>query len=197
VYHQQNGHETSLDGTERHIVRDGTLVITTVRESDAGTYLCNASNKEGSETLEVQLSVSSPLQVLVHPISQRVDLGKSAPFRCSISGFPRSSIHWLKDGQPLRTGARIRQLSDDRVHISAVSKEDRGMYQCFVKNQLEVAQGSAELRLGGEYFFNDSYWNLIGKLHSCCALNTVPIYFMWLLITFLFVPMCKGIFRKK
>ncbi|XP_021922497.1 Down syndrome cell adhesion molecule-like protein Dscam2 isoform X2 [Zootermopsis nevadensis] len=151
VYHQQNGHETSLDGTERHIVRDGTLVITTVRESDAGTYLCNASNKEGSETLEVQLSVSSPLQVLVHPSRQRVDLGKSATFRCSISGFPRSSIHWLKDGHPLRTGARIRQSSDDRVHISAVSKEDRGMYQCFVKNQLEVAQGSAELRLGEVY----------------------------------------------
>ncbi|XP_033606866.1 Down syndrome cell adhesion molecule-like protein Dscam2 isoform X4 [Cryptotermes secundus] len=151
MYHQQNGHETALEGTERHIVRDGTLVITAVRESDAGTYLCNASNKEGSETLEVQLSISSPLQVLVHPSRQRVDLGKSATFRCSVSGFPRTSIHWLKDGQPLRTGARIRQPSEDRVHISAVLKEDRGMYQCFVKNQIEMAQGSAELRLGEVY----------------------------------------------
>ncbi|XP_069692741.1 cell adhesion molecule Dscam2-like [Periplaneta americana] len=151
VYHQQNGHEASLDGTDRHMVRDGTLVITAVRESDAGTYLCNASNKEGSETLEVQLSVSSPLQVLVHPSRQRVDLGKSASFRCTISGFPRTSIHWLKDGQPLRTGARIRQPSEDRVHVASVSKEDRGMYQCFVKNQVETAQGSAELRLGEVY----------------------------------------------
>ena len=133
------------------MVRDGTLVVTSVRESDAGTYLCNASNKEGSETLEVQLSVSSPLQVLMHPTRQRVDLGKSATFRCSISGFPRTSVHWLKDGQPLRTGARVRQPSEDRVHISSVMKEDRGMYQCLVKNQVEMAQGSAELRLGGEF----------------------------------------------
>ena len=44
----------------------------------------------------------------------------------------------------------MRQPSEDRVHISSVLKEDRGMYQCLVKNQVEMAQGSAELRLGGE-----------------------------------------------
>jgi hypothetical protein len=165
MYHRQNGHETALEGTERHIVRDGTLVIAAVRETDAGTYLCNASNKEGSEALEVQLSVSSPLQVLVHPSRQRVDLGKSATFRCSISGFPRTSIHWLKDGQPLRTGARILQPSEDRVHISAVLKEDRGMYQCFVKNQVEMAQGSAELRLGGKLITSICHVDLMGMCH--------------------------------
>ena len=151
MYQQQNGHEASLDTSDRYIVRDGTLVISAVRESDAGTYLCNASNKEGSETLEVQLSVSSPLQVVVHPSRQRVDLGKSATFHCSISGFPRTSIHWLKDGQPLRTGPRVREPAEDRIHVSSVSKEDRGMYQCFVKNQVEMAQGAGELRLGGMY----------------------------------------------
>ena len=150
IYQQQNGHEVSLDTSDRYIVRDGTLVISAIREQDAGTYLCNASNKEGSETLEVQLSVNSPLQVVVHPSRQRVDLGKSATFHCSISGFPRTSIHWLKDGQPLRTGPRVREPAEDRIHVSSVSKEDRGMYQCFVKNQIEMAQGAGELRLGGE-----------------------------------------------
>lgn len=28
-------------------------------------------------------------------------------------------------------------------------KEDKGMYQCFVRNEQESAQGSAELKLGG------------------------------------------------
>ncbi|PSN46727.1 Down syndrome cell adhesion molecule-like protein Dscam2, partial [Blattella germanica] len=151
IYQKQSGHEVTLETSERHMVRHGTLVILSVRESDAGTYLCNASNEDGSETLEVQLSVSSPLQVVVQPSRQRVDLGKSAIFHCSISGFPRTSIHWLKDGQPLRINPRVQEPAEDQIHVSAVSKEDRGMYQCFVKNQMEMAQGAGELRLGEVY----------------------------------------------
>lgn len=33
----------------------------------------------------------------------------------------------------------------------SVAREDRGMYQCFVRNEYEMAQGIAELRLGGEF----------------------------------------------
>ena len=38
-----------MDGQDRYMVRDGCLVIPSVRQSDAGQYLCNASNVEGSE----------------------------------------------------------------------------------------------------------------------------------------------------
>lgn len=31
----------------------------------------------------------------------------------------------------------------------SVRKEDKGMYQCFVRNEQESAQASAELKLGG------------------------------------------------
>ncbi|GLG93723.1 Tyrosine-protein phosphatase Lar, partial [Gryllus bimaculatus] len=106
---------------------------------------------EGSEVLELQLNVVAPLQVHVHPSRQTVDLGKSADLTCSVSGFPHGTVTWLKDGQPLRTGARVRLLSKDHVHIVSVAKEDRGMYQCFVKNEAEMAQGAAELRLGEVY----------------------------------------------
>jgi hypothetical protein len=65
-----------------------------------------------------------------------------------ISGTPQSQITWLKDGQPLRTGSRVRLTSKDQVHITSVTKDDQGMFQCFVKNDVDMAQGVAEISLG-------------------------------------------------
>ena len=62
--------------------------------------------------------------------------------------MPQSQISWLKDGQPLRTGSRVRLLSKDHVRITSVSKEDQGMFQCFVKNDIDTAEGIGEISLG-------------------------------------------------
>lgn len=78
-----------------------------------------------------------------------------------VLGFPVTTIQWLKDGQPLNFGSRIRQISNTQIQIYSVSKEDKGMYQCIVKNDLEMSQGSAELQLGGEFFFLNSHCLLI------------------------------------
>lgn len=37
------------------------------------------------------------------------------------------------------------------MKITSITKEDKGMYQCFVKNEHDSTQGTAELRLGGKY----------------------------------------------
>lgn len=68
--------------------------------------------------------------------------------KCMISGMPQSQITWLKDGQPLRTGSRVRLTNKDHVHITSVTKDDQGMFQCFVKNDVDMAQGVAEISLG-------------------------------------------------
>lgn len=62
----------------RLTVQDGTMTINPVKNTDAGTYFCTATNAEGSETLEVQLSITSSLTVHIQPAQQTVDLGKSA-----------------------------------------------------------------------------------------------------------------------
>ena len=119
--------------------------------------------------LELTLQVWAPLSVHVLPPRQTVDVGKSADLRCQAAGFPRKQMLWLKDGRPLRglglglaeddsaaggssgsSGSRLRLLAPDHLHIASVAKEDRGMYQCVVRNDLDMAQGAAELRLGGK-----------------------------------------------
>ncbi|XP_076675488.1 cell adhesion molecule Dscam2 isoform X6 [Andrena cerasifolii] len=148
-YYNRNQREEPIEDTSGHyVVRDGSLIVQGAQENDAGSYMCTASNSEGSESMEVRLTVSAPLSVHVQPSIQTVDLGKAAHLTCSASGFPQAALYWLKDGQPLRTGARIRAVSRERISVMSVAREDRGMYQCFVRNEYEMAQGIAELRLG-------------------------------------------------
>nr|XP_031839913.1 Down syndrome cell adhesion molecule-like protein Dscam2 isoform X3 [Nomia melanderi] len=148
-YYNRNQREEPIEDSAGHyVVRDGSLIIQGVQENDTGSYMCTASNSEGSESMEVRLTVSAPLSVHVQPSIQTVDLGKAAHLTCSASGFPQAALYWLKDGQPLRTGARVRAVTRERISVMSVAREDRGMYQCFVRNEYEMAQGIAELRLG-------------------------------------------------
>lgn len=59
-------------------------------------------------------------------------------------GNPIKTISWLKDGKPLEHNEAV-------LRIEAVRKEDKGMYQCFVRNDQESAEASAELKLGGRF----------------------------------------------
>lgn len=64
------------------VLPSGTLSINDIRRSDAGVYICIASNSEGSENLEIQLSVIEALTVQIMPAHQTVDLGKSTDLVC-------------------------------------------------------------------------------------------------------------------
>lgn len=125
----------------------GVLIISHVQTADAGVYSCEAINSMGSFRVETQLIVTASLSALVYPQKQTVNLGESATLNCVVSGFPVMHMSWVKDGKIL-THDSINHLTKDVLRISSVQKEDRGMYQCFVSNDQEVAQGTAEIRLG-------------------------------------------------
>jgi len=97
-------------------------------------------------------SIQRDIPRLATPPPSLIQFLSETPLQtCTASGFPQAALYWLKDGQPLRTGARVRTISSERISVTSVAREDRGMYQCFVRNEYEMAQGIAELRLGGEY----------------------------------------------
>lgn len=102
-----------------------------------------------------------------------MDLGKDADFQCSVTGQPHPVISWAKDGLPIREGSsgrsKITGNDGSTLHISSIVRDDKGMYQCFAKNDYEMVQATAELRLGGKlirflYFLHRSFvriWSLI------------------------------------
>ncbi|GIY65658.1 down syndrome cell adhesion molecule [Caerostris darwini] len=105
---------------------------------------------EKSKDTQLQDREASPLSAQVLPKVQSVDVGKSATFNCSTTGHPVVTIEWMKDGMPLRAGSRIEFPSRDVVHLTYVQRDDKGMFQCFVSNDFDSAQGTAQLTLGGE-----------------------------------------------
>ena len=56
------------------------------------------------------------------------------------------SVSWMKNGVEIKQNSQSALLK-----IDSVKKEDRGMYQCFIRNDQESAQATAELRLGGRF----------------------------------------------
>ncbi|XP_022252655.1 Down syndrome cell adhesion molecule-like protein Dscam2 [Limulus polyphemus] len=55
----------------------------------------------------------------------------------------------MKNQRPLVVGSsRVRILSRDTLHLSSVSREDKGVYQCYSRNKDSSTQASVELLLG-------------------------------------------------
>lgn len=71
--------------------------------------------------------VLAPLSVEVEPKQQVVDYGRLATFKCNHKGNPVKSISWLKNGVDIGH-------NDPVLRINSVKKDDRGMYQCFIRN---------------------------------------------------------------
>ncbi|VEN53579.1 unnamed protein product [Callosobruchus maculatus] len=122
----------------------GTLIIREAKVEDSGKYLCVVNNSVGGESVETVLTVTAPLKAKIEPPVQTVDFGRPAVFTCKFEGNPIKTISWLKDGNKL-------DHSDAVLRIEAVRKEDKGMYQCFVRNDQESAEATAELKLGGRF----------------------------------------------
>ncbi|CAF4862530.1 unnamed protein product [Pieris macdunnoughi] len=122
----------------------GTLIIKEAKVDDSGKYLCVVNNSVGGESVETVLTVTAPLKTAVEPATQTVDFGRPAVFTCRYEGNPIKTITWLKDGKDMNH-------HDHVLRIESVKKEDKGMYQCFIRNDQESAGASAELKLGGRF----------------------------------------------
>ena len=170
---------------QRYTTGGGALfVLPRSRPHDSGRYLCVASNSAGSTRMEINLLVTSPLSARVSPALHTAALGQPAHFTCTTSGNPVVSILWLKDGQPLSGPAMQSGMSRETLRLPSVTRDDQGIYQCFVKNEQDVAQGTAELRLGGK---NRSLFSL---LTSCAKFLCHMAFEIYRAIKILIVVVC-------
>ncbi|KAH6936506.1 hypothetical protein HPB50_018450 [Hyalomma asiaticum] len=152
----------------------GPLLLHAAGTQDSGRYLCIANNSAGEDRAHTDLLVSVPLTARIDPSVQVVDVGRSANLSCRVVGHPVHGVVWSHNGRAItpsyssrppstssvtRSSAeaksssgtalsRIAVLSRDMLHITGVSRQDRGMYQCLVYNDRDSAQGTAQLVIG-------------------------------------------------
>ena len=71
--------------------------------------------------------------------------------QCDASGFPRPTITWTKDGQPLSEGGRIAIFRNGSLSISSALASDSGEYSCIARNRLGENEVSSTIRVVGMY----------------------------------------------
>uniref|UniRef100_T1JIV1 Ig-like domain-containing protein n=1 Tax=Strigamia maritima TaxID=126957 RepID=T1JIV1_STRMM len=126
----------------------GNVLLRSVQMVDMGTYVCIVNNSVGVEKIETALFVTAALSVRIQPTIQTIDVGKIAQMTCVITGYPVTSITWIKNGRIIVFNERLKVKSKETFEIDVFQREDRGMYQCVARNNQMTAQGTSEIKLG-------------------------------------------------
>eukprot|EP00118_Oscarella_pearsei_P003118 m.13025 g.13025 ORF g.13025 m.13025 type:complete len:874 (+) comp24450_c0_seq1:273-2894(+) len=121
------------------------LAISSVRLSDAGKYVCSAETTLGST-----LSASALLKIIAKPTFDQklspvitVVAGRPLTLTCKAKGV---RMFWLNDGDVVETSGSRTQLANGSLYFSNVAKHDRGVYQCYIENELgDGAQSATKL----------------------------------------------------
>ncbi|XP_063953801.1 titin-like isoform X4 [Lytechinus pictus] len=134
------------------------LTIPKVGPQDAGTYSVVATNDNGRDVSAATLVVDVPKTPTAAPHfaqtfgNRRCYEGESLTFECRITGDPKPSVSWFKDGVKVEQG--VFQISEDgqfhKLEILEVFDEDAGVFECRAKNDYGEAICVATLRIKGE-----------------------------------------------
>ncbi|KAM5224790.1 roundabout homolog 3 isoform 2-T2 [Hipposideros larvatus] len=129
----------------RITIRGGKLMMSHTHKSDAGAYVCVASNMAGErESAAAELVVLERPSFLRRPVSQVVLADAPVDFPCEVQGDPLPHLHWRKEDGELPTG-RYEIGSDHSLRIGRVSAEDEGTYTCVAENSVGRAEASGSL----------------------------------------------------
>lgn len=85
----------------------------------------------------------------VEPQDVTARSGDDVALRCQAAGEPAPTVEWLRAGQPLRAGRRLRPLPDGSLWLERVEAGDAGTYECVAHNPLGSATARASLVVTG------------------------------------------------
>ncbi|CAM1303011.1 Uncharacterised protein g3436 [Pycnogonum litorale] len=137
---------------------DGTIVSDThglldnpeTQTTGSYEYKCIVSNGHGREERSTHLIVSGSLNI--HMTQSNVNGGPDIKVSCTINGYPVKKIEWYFNSKPvLRNNRKVVKQNDSNISqliILDPGSSDRGMYQCFASNDLEMVQSTLQLELG-------------------------------------------------
>ncbi|XP_011311068.1 nephrin isoform X1 [Fopius arisanus] len=135
----RNGLPLSRDNA-RIKSRDSTLNITRLSRTDAGMYICKASNNEGSTDYQLNITVQYGAEIKRTSESGMVYPGdREAKLFCELDGSPIGDeyVTWYKVGSTTELSSRYSTSFINKtsyLHISNPSEEDVGEYRCNVNN---------------------------------------------------------------
>ncbi|XP_053562418.1 matrix-remodeling-associated protein 5 [Bombina bombina] len=135
---------------------NGTLIIYSVTEKDAGDYLCMARNKIGDDYVVLKVNVMmKPAKIQYkNEVDHKVIYGGDLKVDCIATGVPNPEISWsLPDGSMVNnvmqsddSGTRTRRylvFNNGTLYFNEVGMKEEGDYTCYAINQI----GQDEMRV--------------------------------------------------
>ncbi|XP_023489962.1 matrix-remodeling-associated protein 5 isoform X1 [Equus caballus] len=142
--------------TRIKVFANGTLVVKSVTDKDAGDYLCVARNKVGDDFVVLKVNVVMKPAKIEHKEENdhRVFYGSDLKVDCVATGLPYPEISWsLPDGSLVNSfmqsddsGGRTKRyvvFNNGTLYFNEVGMREEGDYICFAENQV----GKDEMRV--------------------------------------------------
>uniref|UniRef100_A0A8C3F7G1 Ig-like domain-containing protein n=1 Tax=Chrysemys picta bellii TaxID=8478 RepID=A0A8C3F7G1_CHRPI len=136
------------------------LTIHNLTEDDDAEYSILARNKYGEDSCKAKLTViphPPPADTTLRPMFKRLlanaecQEGQSVCFEIRISGVPKPTLKWEKDGQPLSCGPNIEVVYEGldyyALHIRDTLPEDSGYYRVTATNSAGSSSCQAYLKV--------------------------------------------------
>ncbi|XP_072421818.1 hemicentin-1-like isoform X1 [Chiloscyllium punctatum] len=117
---------------------EGSLQIHSVQISDAGHYLCTASNAVGTDHHRIELQVLDAPIISPAPTNITALANVQAELSCEVSGTPKPEVIWKKNGKPLNFKLQqnmYRLLPSGSLVIISATTQDTALYECVVSNE--------------------------------------------------------------
>ncbi|XP_063051892.1 hemicentin-1-like [Engraulis encrasicolus] len=133
-------HRPLVDGTHTRIYANGTLHLTAVTRSNAGTYTCSAHNAAGRASQDIRLTVQIPPMIPVGQSELSIMQGFQALLPCAAQGLPEPRVSWERRGVlvPNRPG-KYTTLRSGELIIERAEAGEVCVFTCVATN----AAGSA------------------------------------------------------
>ncbi|XP_055658596.1 matrix-remodeling-associated protein 5 isoform X1 [Falco peregrinus] len=131
------------------VFSNGTLVVHSVTDKDAGDYLCVARNKIGDDYVVLKVNVMMKPAKIEHKNenNHKVKYGGDLKVDCVATGLPNPEISWgLPDGSMINTfmqsddsGSRTKRyvvFNNGTLYFNDVGLREEGDYTCYAENQI-------------------------------------------------------------
>ncbi|XP_078465705.1 neuronal cell adhesion molecule-like isoform X4 [Lampetra planeri] len=139
---------SQLQGARYRTFENGTLRISDVRRTDAGTYTCVASNDLRSNQVQARLSVKEATQISGLPKTLSARKGSDVRLECVVRHDPslEVTVLWRRNGAVLPYESRYR-VNGSILVIASVREADEARFTCTATTGTDSDSAGTSLRV--------------------------------------------------
>ncbi|KAM3834395.1 immunoglobulin superfamily member 10 [Vipera latastei] len=147
-------------GSRIHVYPNGSLVIDSITEKDAGDYICVARNRMGDDLTLLKVSMTMKPAKIDHKqyFKKLVPYGKDFKVDCKASGSPEPEISWsLPDGTTINnamqaddSGHTLKKYTlfdNGTLYFNKVGMMEEGDYTCHAQNTLGKDEMKVQIKV--------------------------------------------------